>query len=65
MRTPPSTALHCSCMTTASAPAGTCAPVKMRAAVPGASGAPTLPAAMRWLTGSTAPGAATSPARSA
>ena len=31
----PSTASHCSCITTASAPAGTCAPVKMRAAVPG------------------------------
>ena len=32
MRTPPSTALHSSCMTTASAPGGTCAPVKIRAA---------------------------------
>ena len=65
MRTPPSTGVHCSCMTTASAPAGTCAPVKMRAAVPGARAVPTLPAAIRWLTGSTVPLAATSAARSA
>ena len=42
-------------MTTASAPAGTGAPVKMRAAVPGASGWPTLPAAMRCDTGNTVP----------
>jgi hypothetical protein len=37
----------------------------MRAAVPVASGAPMLPATIRWLTGSTVPGRATSAARSA
>jgi hypothetical protein len=41
-----------SCITTASAPAGTGAPVKMRAAVPGCSVEPTVPAGIRWLTGS-------------
>jgi hypothetical protein len=41
------------------------APVKMRAALPGASGRPTLPAGMRWLTGSSAPGAAQSALRTA
>jgi hypothetical protein len=62
---PPSSAVHCSCITTASAPAGTCAPVKMRAAVPGASAWPTMPAGMRCDTASTAPAAGTSAARSA
>jgi hypothetical protein len=52
-------------MTTASAPAGICAPVKMRAALPAASGCPTTPAGMRWLTRSTLPGAGTSAQRSA
>ena len=42
---------------TAVAPGGMSAPVKMRAALPGASGRPTLPAGIRWLTGSSAPGA--------
>jgi hypothetical protein len=37
---PPSCATQSSCMTTASAPGGTGAPVKMRATVPGASGSP-------------------------
>jgi hypothetical protein len=41
---------HSSCITTASAPAGSGAPVKMRAAVPGASVWPTLPAGMRCAT---------------
>ena len=44
-------ASHCSCITTASAPAGTCAPVKMRAAVPGCERrADRCRPAMRWLT---------------
>jgi hypothetical protein len=38
-------------MTTVSAPAGTSAAVKMRAAVPGASAAGTDPAVIRWLSG--------------
>jgi hypothetical protein len=59
----PSTA-HSSCITTASAPAGSGAPVKMRAAVPGASVWPTLPAGMRWATAAV-PGAGTSAQRSA
>ena len=37
-----------SCMTMASAPGGTGAPVNMRAAVPVSSGVPTDPAGMRW-----------------
>ena len=57
------TASQCSCMTTASAPGGTCAPVKMRAAVPAASGSPGRPATMRWLTGSTVPAPPTRSAR--
>ena len=64
-RAPSSSASHCSCMTTASAPGGIEAPVKMRAALPGASGWPTAPAGMRWLTGNSAPAALASPARSA
>jgi hypothetical protein len=39
--------------------------VKIRAAVPGPSAEPTLPAAIRWLTASTVPGATTSLLRSA
>ena len=62
-RTPPNassapveaTASQYSCITTASAPGGICAPVKMRAAVPVASGWPGRPATMRWLTGSSVP----------
>jgi hypothetical protein len=38
----------CSCITTASAPGGIGAPVKMRAAVPGSSGLPTEPAMIFW-----------------
>ena len=64
-RTCSPSASHCSCITIASAPGGTCAPVKMRAAVPGCSGWPTTPAGMRWLTGSSAPSAGTSAQRSA
>ena len=45
--------------------AGTCAPVKMRAAVPGCKGCPTWPAGMRCDTGSTALPLAASAARSA
>ena len=52
---PPSTGVHCSCITTASAPAGSWAPVKMRAALPGRSGSGGWPAGMRWLIGSTPP----------
>ena len=63
-RIPASPATHSSCMTTASAPGGTGAPVKMRAAVPGCRGAPTVPAGMRWLTGRQMP-AATSAHRTA
>jgi hypothetical protein len=40
-------------------------PVKIRAAVPGASAWPTLPAGMRWLTGKQVPAAGTSMQRSA
>jgi hypothetical protein len=49
---PPScgVAVVSSCITTASAPSGICAPVKMRAAVPAASGVPTVPAGMRCVT---------------
>jgi len=54
-----------SCITTASAPSGICAPVKMRAAVPGTSGVPTVPAGMRCATFSSAPGAAQSATRTA
>jgi hypothetical protein len=50
MRTPASTASQSSCMTTASAPGGMGAPVKMRAAEFAASAWPLLPAGMRWLT---------------
>ena len=46
---------HCSCITTASAPAGMGAPVKMRAAVPRAKGCPTAPAAIRCATGKVVP----------
>ena len=56
---------HSSCITTVSAPGGSGAPVKMRAAVPGASSWPTLPAGMRWLTGKRVPATGTSAARSA
>ena len=62
---PSSCATQSSCMTTASAPGGTGAPVKIRAAVPPCNGAPTLPAAMRCDTGNAMPGAATSAQRSA
>jgi hypothetical protein len=64
---PPSSdnATASSCITTASAPAGICAPVKMRAAVPAASGVPTVPAGMRWATRSTVPAAPQSAMRTA
>ena len=39
-----------SCMTIASAPGGTGAPVKIRAAVPASSALPTDPAGIRWAT---------------
>ena len=64
-RAPPSRAWVSSCITTASAPAGIGAPVKMRAALRAASGVPDCPAAMRCDTGSSAPAAATSAARTA
>ena len=54
-----------SCITIASAPAGTGAPVKMRAAVAGCSGGGAAPAGMRWLTGSTTPSSAISLLRTA
>src|SRR6266487_3429214 len=41
---------QCSCITMASAPAGIGAPVKMRAAVPRASGSPVEPAGIFWET---------------
>jgi hypothetical protein len=62
-RTAPSCATHCSCITTTSAPAGICAPVKMRAAVPGCKGCGGMPAGIRWLTGSVVPARGTSAAR--
>jgi len=52
-------------MITASAPAGTGAPVKMRAAVPGCNVVPTVPAGMRWLTGRQTPTAVMSATRTA
>ena len=52
----PSTVV-CSCITTASAPGGIGAPVKMRAAVPGSSGFPTEPAMIFCATRSFAPSA--------
>ncbi len=63
--TTPSTSSHCSCMTTASAPGGISAPVKMRAAVPGCKGWPTWPAGMRCDTGSAAEAPTQSAARTA
>jgi hypothetical protein len=65
MSTPSPSRLQSSCITTASAPWGIGAPVKMRAAVPGASVWPTLPAGMRWATTSRVPAAGTSAQRSA
>ena len=44
---------------------GICAPVKMRAAVPGWWAAPTTPAGTRWVTGNTVPKTRTSAAQSA
>ena len=53
-------------MAMASAPPGTGAPVKIRAASPTASGEPTSPAAIRWLTRNvTSPSSGTSAARTA
>jgi len=66
MRTrPSSSAATSSCITTASAPGGKGAPVKMRAQLPGSRGSAAWPAAMRWLTGSSAPMAGTSAQRKA
>ena len=58
-------AVQSSCMTTASAPSGTGAPVKIRATVPVCSGWPLAPAAMRWDTGKVVPNCTTSAQRSA
>ncbi|MCY1228139.1 hypothetical protein D9M72_404370 [compost metagenome] len=58
-------AVHCSCITTASAPGGINPPVKMRAAVPGSSAVPTWPAGIRCDTRSRVPAAGTSAARMA
>jgi hypothetical protein len=60
----PSTAQN-SCITIASAPCGIGAPVKMRAALPGASGFPTSPAWIRCAMWSRVSGAGTSADRSA
>jgi len=66
MRTRPSSCTCVSsCITIASAPAGTGAPVKMRAMVPGSSGFGTAPAGIRWLTASTTPSSAISARRTA
>ena len=64
-RAPPSSVSVSSCITTAPAPAGMGAPVKMRAALPGGSAVPDWPAAMRWVTGRSTPAAVTSAARTA
>ncbi len=56
----PPTSRVSSCITTASAPSGMGAPVKMRAQVPGRRGSAACPAAMRCDTGSTTPASVTS-----
>ena len=64
-QTPSPSTSASSCITTASAPAGSAAPVKIRATVPGCSGWPGWPAGMRCDTGSRAPCPASSAARTA
>ena len=58
-------AAQSSCMTMLSAPAGSAAPVKMRAALPSGSTPGASPAAARRRTGRRVPGAGTSAARTA